>query len=71
MKLDKILNSSAIRTGKGEYKLSRSHQTKIKYHLRDMEREQKKFEKLLEKKQKEFFELYATMLANSEKVIRA
>ena len=52
MKLDKILNSSTIRTGKGEYKLNSSDKSRIKSHLRDMEREQERFEKLMEKYQK-------------------
>jgi len=52
MKLDKILNSSTIRTAKGEYKLNSSDKSRIKSHLRDMEREQERFEKLMEKYQK-------------------
>jgi len=70
MKLDKILNSSTIKTAKGEYKLNSSDKSRIKSHLRDMEREQERFEKLMEKEQKEFFELYAKMLQNSEITIK-
>ena len=70
IKLDRILESSTIRTAKGEYRLNNSDKARIRHHLRDMEREQERFEKLMEKKQKELRELYAKMLTNSEKVIR-
>lgn len=70
MKLDKILNSSTIRTSKAEWKLNPSDKSRVRYHLRVMENEQKKFEKLMEKKQKEFHELYAKMLVNSKIIIK-
>lgn len=70
MKLDKILNSSTIRTSKGEYKLKSSSKSKIKNQLRNMQREQDKFQKQLEKMQKEFFELYGQMYQDAEKVIK-
>ena len=54
MKLDRILNSSTIRTSKGEYKLKSNSKSKIKNQLRNMQREQDKFQKQLEKMQKEF-----------------
>jgi hypothetical protein len=52
MKLDRILNSSTIRTSKGEYKLKSNSKSKIKNQLRNMQREQDKFQKQLEKMQK-------------------
>ena len=69
MKLDRILNSSTIRTSKGEYKLKSNSKSKIKNQLRNMQREQDKFQKQLEKMQKEFFELYGQMYQDAEKVI--
>jgi len=70
MKLDRILKSYSIKTQKAEYKTKPADRIKIKRHLIDMENEQKKFEKLMEKKQKETFELYAKMLLNSEIVFK-
>ena len=70
MKLDRILNSSTIRTSKGEYKLKSNSKSKIKNQLRNMQREQDKFQKQLEKMQKEFFELYGQMYQDAEKVIK-
>ena len=70
MKLDRILNSSYVRTSKGEYKLKSNSKSKIKNQLRNMQREQDRFHKQLEKMQKEFFELYAQMLQDAEKVIK-
>lgn len=70
MKLEKILSSTTIKTSKGEYKPNSSDKSKIKSKLRDMEREQKRFEKLMDKEQKQFFELYAKMLQNSEITIK-
>ena len=70
MRLDRILNSSSVRTSKGEYKLKSNSKSKIKNQLRNMQREQDRFQKQLEKMQKEFFELYAEMLQDAEKVIK-
>jgi len=70
MRLDRILNSSSVRTSKGEYKLKSNSKSKIKNQLRNMQREQDKFQKQLEKMQKEFFELYAQMLQDAEKIIK-
>jgi signal transduction protein with GAF and PtsI domain len=70
MRLDRILNSSSVRTSKGEYKLKSNSKSKIKNQLRNMQREQDRFQKQLEKMQKEFFELYAQMLQDAEKVIK-
>ena len=70
MRLDRILNSSSVRTSKGEYKLKSNSKSKIKNQLRNMQREQDKFQKQLEKMQREFFELYAQMLQDAEKVIK-
>ena len=70
MRLDRILNSSSVRTSKGEYKLKSNSKSKIKNQLSNMQREQDRFQKQLEKMQKEFFELYAQMLQDAEKVIK-
>jgi hypothetical protein len=70
MRLDRILNSSSVRTSKGEYKLKSNSKSKIKNQLRNMQREQDRFQKQLEKMQKEFFELYAEMLQDAEKIIK-
>ena len=70
MKLDRILNSSTIRTSKGEYKLKSNSKSKIKNQIRNMQIEQDKFQKQLEKMQKEFFELYGQMYQDAEKVIK-
>ena len=70
MKLEKILNSSTIRTSKGEYKLKSNSKSKIKYQLKNMQKEQDNFEKKFEKMQTEFFELYAEMFQDAEKVIK-
>jgi len=70
MRLDRILNSSSVRTSKGEYKLKSNSKSKIKNQLKNKQREQDKFQKQLEKMQKEFFELYAQMLQDAEKVIK-
>ena len=70
MRLERILNSSSVRTSKGEYKLKSNSKSKIKNQLRNMQREQDKFQKQLEKMQKEFFELYAQMLQDAEKIIK-
>lgn len=70
MRLDRILNSSSVRTSKGEYKLKSNSKSKIKNQLRNMQREQDRFQKQLEKMQKEFFELYAQMLQDAEKIIK-
>jgi signal transduction protein with GAF and PtsI domain len=70
MRLDRILNSSSVRTSKGEYKLKSNSKSKIKNQLRNMQREQDRFQKQLEKMQREFFELYAQMLQDAEKVIK-
>jgi len=70
MKLEKILGSTIIKTSKGEYKLNSSDKSRIKSQLRDMEKEQERFKKLMEREQKEFFELYAKMLQNSEITIK-
>ena len=70
MRLDRILNSSSVRTSKGEYKLKSNSKSKIKNQLRNMQREQDNFQKQLEKMQKEFFELYAQMLQDAEKIIK-
>ena len=70
MRLDRILNSSSVRTSKGEYKLKSNSKSKIKNQLRNMQREQDRFQKQFEKMQKEFFELYAQMLQDAEKIIK-
>ena len=70
MKLDRILNSSTIRTSKGEYKLKSNSKSKIKNQLRNMQREQDNFQRQLEKMQKDFFELYGQMFQDAEKVIK-
>ena len=70
MRLDRILNSSSVRTSKGEYKLKSNSKSKIKNQLRNMQREQDRFQKQFEKMQKEFFELYAEMLQDAEKIIK-
>lgn len=63
MKLDKILSSPYIRTSKGEYILNYSDKSRIKSHLRVMDRKQKEL-------QKELFQLYAKMLGNSKIIIK-
>ena len=70
MRLEKILNSSTIRTSKGEYKLKSNSKSKIKYQLKNMQKEQDNFEKKLEKMQREFFELYGEMFQDAEKTIK-
>ena len=70
MRLDRILNSSSVRTSKGEYKLKSNSKSKIKNQLRNMQREQDNFQRQLEKMQKDFFELYGQMFQDAEKVIK-
>ena len=70
MRLDRILNSSSVRTSKGEYKLKSNSKSKIKNQLRNMQREQDNFQRKLEKMQKDFFELYGQMFQDAEKVIK-
>ena len=70
MRLDRILNSSSVKTSKGEYKLKSNSKSKIKNQLRNMQREQDNFQRQLEKMQKEFFELYGQMYQDAEKVIK-
>jgi signal transduction protein with GAF and PtsI domain len=70
MRLDRILNSSSVRTSKGEYRLKSNSKSRIKNQLNNMQREQDRFQKQLEKMQKEFFELYAKMLQDAEKIIK-
>jgi signal transduction protein with GAF and PtsI domain len=70
MRLERILSSSSIKTPKGEYKLKSSDKSKISSHLRNMERETQRFQKQMEKDQKEFFNLYAKMLSNSDIVVK-
>ena len=55
---------------KGEYKLKSSDKSKIKSHLRNMEREAERFQKQMEKDQKEFFKLYSAMLSNSDITVK-
>jgi predicted transcriptional regulator len=70
MKLERILNSSSVKTSKGEYKLKSNSKSKIKNQLKNMQKEQDKFQKQFEKMQKEFFELYGQMFQDAEKVIK-
>jgi hypothetical protein len=70
MRLDRILNSSSVKTSKGEYKLKSNSKSKIKNQLRNMQREQDNFQRQLEKMQKDFFELYGQMFQDAEKVIK-
>ena len=70
MKLERILNSSSVKTSKGEYKLKSNSKSKIKNQLRNMQREQDNFQRQLEKMQKDFFELYGQMFQDAEKVIK-
>ena len=70
MRLDRILNSSSVKTSKGEYKLKSNSKSKIKNQLRNMQREQDNFKRQLEKMQKDFFELYGQMFQDAEKVIK-
>ena len=70
MRLDRILNSSSVKTSKGEYKLKSNSKSKIKNQLRNMQREQDNFQRQLEKMQKDFFELYCQMFQDAEKVIK-
>ena len=70
MRLDRILNSSSVKTSKGEYKLKSNSKSKSKNQLRNMQREQDNFQRQLEKMQKDFFELYGQMFQDAEKVIK-
>ena len=70
MRLDRILNSSSVKTSKGEYKLKSNSKSKIKNQLRNMQREQDNFQRQLEKMHKDFFELYGQMFQDAEKVIK-
>jgi signal transduction protein with GAF and PtsI domain len=70
IKLERILSASSIKTPKGEYKLKSSDKSKIKSHLRNMEREAERFQKQMEKDQKEFFKLYSAMLSNSDITVK-
>lgn len=70
IRLERILSSSSIKTPKGEYKLKSSDKSKITSHLRNMEREAERFQKQMEKNQKEFFNLYSKMLINSDIVVK-
>jgi hypothetical protein len=70
MRLDRILNSSSVKTSKGEYKLKSNSKSKIKNQLKNMQKEQDNFQRQLEKMQKDFFELYGQMFQDAEKVIK-
>ena len=70
MKLERILSASSIKTSKGEYKLKSSDKSKLKSHLRNMEREADRFHEKMEKDQKEFFNLYGKMLSNSDITVK-
>jgi len=70
IRLDKILSSSTIKTQKGEYKLKSISISKLKNHLRDMEKEQEKFEKTMEKMQREFAGLYTDLFKTADITVK-
>jgi hypothetical protein len=70
MRLEQILATSKIKTQKGEYLLKSSDKSKMKNHLSKMQREQDKFQKLMESLQKEFYQYYIELLKNSDVIIK-
>lgn len=70
VRLDRILSASSMRTAKGEYKFKSISKSKLNSHLRKMEMESAKHQRLMEKMMEEFNDLYADLLKSADITIK-
>jgi hypothetical protein len=70
MRLDKILSSSSIRTSKGEYKIKSASKSKMNSHLRKMEMEKTKYERMMSKMMDDFNDIYAELFKTADIIIK-
>lgn len=66
VRLDKILSAPSLKTAKGEYKFKSTSKSKLNSHLRKMEMENDKHQKLFKKMMEEFNDLYAELLKSAD-----